>query len=335
MAANLHLKSLQVFCDVVTRRSFSRAAEDNGMSQSGASQIVHQLEEHLGVKLIDRSKRPFVLTREGNIYFEGCRELIERHAALQEQVKTLHQELSGRVSVASIYSVGLSHMNRLVQQFLTQQPTANVRVEYLHPEKVYEAVEDDRVTMGLVSYPKSSRHIKAIPWRREPMVLVCAPQHPLAAFENAELARLHGADVVGFCPNLQIRRQIDRALAAAHVEVRVVMEFDNIETIKRAIEINAGVALLPEPTVTREVQAGTLVAVPLGGEKLVRPLGIIYRRGKQLGQTAKKFIELLQREAEEAPANAAAATNGSGRKVRSKRAGDAVRRRAVVHCAAG
>ena len=132
----MHVKSLKVFCDVVDCRSFSRAADDNGISQSGASQMVHHLEQHLGVKLIDRSKRPFVLTPEGDVYYRGCRRLVQRFNALEEEVRTLHQEVDGRVTVASIYSVGLSHMNQLIQEFLTKYPKANVRLEYQHPDRV-------------------------------------------------------------------------------------------------------------------------------------------------------------------------------------------------------
>ena len=177
----MHLKSLKVFCDVVYRRSFSRAAEENGISQSGASQVVNQLEQRLGIKLIDRSKRPFSLTPEGEIYYEGCRKLVERYFALEEQVRTLHEEVAGRVRVASIYSVGLHHMNRYLHQFMSQYPKANVRLEYLHPHRVYDAVENDQADLGLVSYPKASRTIKAIGWREEPMVLVCAPSHKFAS----------------------------------------------------------------------------------------------------------------------------------------------------------
>lgn len=289
----MHLKSLKVFCDVIRLKSFSRAAEENEISQSGASQLVQHLEQRLGVKLIDRSKRPFVLTAEGEVYFEGCRTLVERYFSLEDRVRTHHKEVAGRVRVASIYSVGLHHMSRYVQAFLTQYPKANVRLEYLHPMRVYRAVENDHAELGLVSYPKSSRTIKAIGWREEPMVLVTDPQHPLAERNEIELEDLQGQAVVGFDSDLTIRREIDRALHARDIEVETVMEFDNIETIKRAIEIGAGVGLLPEPTVVREVEAGTLVATPIVGAHLVRPLGIIHRRGKEPSSTARRFIELL------------------------------------------
>ncbi len=301
----MHLKSLKVFCDVVGWRSFSRAAEENGISQSGASQVVHQLERRLGVKLIDRSKRPFVLTPEGEAYYEGCRKLVQRYDALEDQVRTLHEEVSGRVRVVSIYSVGLHHMSRYIQKFLIQYPKANVRLEYQHPHRVYEAVEKDHADLGLVSYPRSSRTIEAIGWREEPMMLVCAPGHRLAGFSRVAFEDLAGEKMIGFDGELTIRREIDHVLAQHHAEARVTMEFDNIETIKRAVEIDAGVALLPEPTVLREVEAGTLAMVPLASDELVRPLGIIHRRGKELGSTTRRFIELLQSERQQAVANGA------------------------------
>jgi len=293
----VHLKGLKVFCDVVRQRSFSRAAGENDITQSGASQLVQQLEEGLGVKLIDRSKRPFVLTPEGEVYYEGCREVVARYFAVEDRVRTLHHEVAGRVRVASIYSVGLHHMSRCLQEFMGQHPKANVRLEYLHPDRVYQAIEDDLADLGLVSYPKPSRTIKAIAWREEPMVLVCAPGHRLAKSARISLGQLNGERIVGFDSELTIRREIDRALGLHGATVNVVMEFDNIETIKRAIEIDAGVSLLPEPTVAHEVALGTLAAVPLDTDELVRPLGIIHRRGKELNATAKRFIELLEHEA--------------------------------------
>ena len=290
----MHIKTIQVFCDVVRLRSFSKAAAENGMSQSAASQMVHQLEQRLGVKLIDRSKRPFVLTHEGKMYYEESRVLLEKYLALEDRVRGLKAALSGRVHVVSIYSVGLHHMNRYIQQFLARYPKANVRLEYLHPDRVYRSVQRDTADLGLVSYPRQLRSIRVIPWRSEPMVLVCSPEHPFAARKSLPVEQLQGQAAVTFDRNLRIRRELDRQLHRRGVELDVVMEFDNIETIKRAIEINAGVGILPQPTVAREVAAGSLCAVPLQGVELVRPIGIIVRRNRELGPTAQLFIELLK-----------------------------------------
>jgi DNA-binding transcriptional LysR family regulator len=187
-------------------------------------------------------------------------------------------------------------MNRFVQRFLQAYPKANVRVQYQHPRRVYELVESNQVDLGLVSYPRSTRTIKASVWRQEPMALVCAPTHRLAACERVGLEELAGLDMVAFDSDLEIRHEIDRTLASRGIEPHVVMEFDNTETIKRAIEIDAGVSLLPQPTVEREVQAGALVARPLAGVELKRPIGIIQRRGMELGKTASRFMHLLLKE---------------------------------------
>lgn len=304
----MHLKSMKVFCDVVVRRSFSKAAEDNGITQSGASQMVNQLEQRVGLKLIDRSKRPFVLTEEGQVYYDGCRKLVREYYALEDRVRLLHQDVDGRVGIASIYSVGLSHIDRFVKIFSQRYPKAKVHVEYKHPSQVYELVETDQVDLGLVSYPKSSRAISCMDWREESMVLACAPGNPLASCDSIRLADLNGQKMVGFVTDLKIRREVDRALVAHGAEVTVAMEFDNIETLKRAIEIDAGISLLPKPTIEREVASGSLVSVPLEGESLVRPVGIIHRHGKELGTTAQRFIQFLQ-EDEQALGNG----NGNGK----------------------
>lgn len=290
----MNLKSLKIFCDIVSRRSFSKAAAENGISQSGASQVVSQLEGRVGVQLIERSKRPLVPTREGQLFFEGSKKLIAEYEALEDEVRTLHDDVAGRVRVAAIYSVGLHHMSRHVQEFMSRHPKATVRLEYLHPDRVLESVEDGQADIGIVSYPRTTRSIEAEPWREEPIVLVSAPGHPFAGRVQVGLKELHGQRLVGFDPDLVIRHELDRAIAGAGAEPNVVMEFDNIETIKRAVEIDAGVALLPEPTVGRELAAGTLAAVRIEGDDLVRPLGIIHARGKALSPTARRFVELLR-----------------------------------------
>jgi DNA-binding transcriptional LysR family regulator len=197
-------------------------------------------------------------------------------------------------------------MSRYVQEFMSRHPKANVRLEYLHPDRVIESVEQGQADIGIVSYPRSTRALEAEPWREEPIVLVCAPGNPLAGRVQVALGELHGQRMVGFDSDLVIRHELDRALAAAGAEPAVVMEFDNVETIKRAVEIDAGVALLPEPTVGRELAAGTLCTVRLAGEDLVRPLGIIHARGKPLAPTVERFVELLRGHARDMDAGVAA-----------------------------
>jgi DNA-binding transcriptional LysR family regulator len=307
----MHIRFLKIFCDIVHLASFSRAAEANGISQSNASQVVHQLEERMGVRLIDRSKRPFVLTPEGQRFHEGSQVIVQRFDDLEREVRSLNAATAARLTVASIYSVGLAHMSRFLREFLAANPRADVRLEYLHPHRVYETVETGQADLGLVSYPEASATLAAINWRSEPMVLVCHPQHPLAGRESVPLEAIQDQPLVGFQEGLKIRSEIDRVLAERHIPVKIELEFDNIETIKQAIEVGAGVSLLPQPTIGRELAMGSLAMVALEGQPLARPLGIIHRRDRKLSETAERFVALLQSQAMEAmDIIVAPATNG-------------------------
>jgi DNA-binding transcriptional LysR family regulator len=248
----MNIETLRLFCDVVQHQSFSRGAEANDVSQSAATQSVHRMERHFGVQLVDRSKRPFVLTLEGQACYEGLREILELYDAVEARVRSLRKEVSGLVRVASIYSVGLHDMSRCMRDFMRQFPKARVRLEYLRPNKVYEAVINSEADLGIVSYPTPSAEISVIPLRSERMVLVCRPEHKLSARKAVTAEHLRDEDFVAFDRDLFIRKEVDRYLRHRSVNVRTVMEFDNIETIKQALEIGAGVSILPEPTVRRE-----------------------------------------------------------------------------------
>ncbi|MDB5351671.1 MAG: transcriptional regulator [Planctomycetota bacterium] len=291
----MQLEALKIFCDVIRWASFSRGAAENGISQSSASQAVHQLELRLGVKLIDRSKRPLVPTVHGRVYYEGCKDLVGRYFEVENRVKALENDKNvvGTVGVASIYSVGLHHMSRYVGRFQALYPSADVRLEYLHPTRVVESVTAGAAELGLISFPKKWPDLTVIPWRDEEMIVAVHPSHHFARLGTVEIGQLDGERFVNFDQDLSIRRAIDKFLRKHGVQVETALEFDNIENIKRAVEIPAGVAILPEPTVAREVENGSLVAVRFRDHRLVRPLAILHRSGGGLGLTASRFLELL------------------------------------------
>ncbi|GIW87617.1 MAG: transcriptional regulator [Isosphaeraceae bacterium] len=295
----MQLESLRIFCDVVRWSSFSRGAAQNGISQSTASQAVHQLEMRLGVKLIDRSKRPLVPTPQGRVFYEGCRELVARYEELEARVRSLDDEPSvmGTVRVASIYSVGLAHLTAYADRFRSLYPQAEVKLDYQHPTAVVESVRQGRSDLGLISFPKRWPDLTVIPWKEEEMVVVVNPRHRLSSQTEVEVGQLDGLEAVTFEPDLAIRRAIDRFLRKHGVQVEVVLAFDNIENIKRAvIEMPTGLAILPRPTLEREIGAGLLAALPFCDAVLKRPLAIVHRGAGGLSVTATRFLRLLSGE---------------------------------------
>lgn len=294
----MNLETLKLFRDIVRLQSFSKGAQANAVTQSAASQAIQQLEEELGQQLIDRSKRPFALTTKGQIYFEGLRQILEKYAELEEAVKKPSGALGGSLRIAAIYSVGLYDLTRLMGRFMSQNTQVKVRLEYLRPNKVHDAVVVGDAELGILSYPKADRTVTIVPWRSEKMVFVCQPGHRLSGRTSVRMEDLDGETFIAYDADLPIRKAIDRALKQHDARVNTVMEFDNIETMKQAVEVGAGVAILPEPTVRRSADGRRMVAVPIDLSDLVRPVGIIHRRNRPLTPAAQQFIKLLKSEFE-------------------------------------
>ena len=290
----IHLRNAEIFCDVITHQGFSRAAEIRQISQPAVSQAVQQLEDHLGVKLIDRSRRPPELTPAGEVFFERVRKWLDEYREIEDSLQKFKGRIAGRLRVVSIYSVGLLQMSSYVKRFQETHPDVELKVEYTHPEDVYARILRDEAELGIVSFPRDGGDISCIEWIKQPMVVVVPADHPFASLPAISVTQLTGRPFVGFTSDLTIRRVTDRLLRNQHVSVNVVHQFDNVENVKRAVEIGEGIAILPEPTITREVKDGLLKGIPFSDLDFRRPLGIVHKRNKNLSTAAEKFVELLK-----------------------------------------
>ena len=291
------MDTLRLFCDVATCRSFSEAARRHGISQSAASQRVGRLEARLGVTLIDRSVRPLALTDAGQEFTRGCRELIERYDVLEGRISGLRQRPAGEVRIDAIYSAGIDLLNQVKEQFEAVMPGVTVVVEYKRPEEVYEAVRQQRCDLGILSYPKRWPDVGTIPLRNERMVVVCAPDHPLAARQRVNAGQLSDWPMVSFEAGLPVGRRIRRYLREHGATPTITNVFDNIDTLKSVVAVTDQISILPRRTVLREVAAGTLRVVELDPQ-LDRTMGIIYPRarrhdGSPFSPAAQAFVEFL------------------------------------------
>jgi len=284
----------QLFRDIASARSVSKGAEMNGVSQSAASQFLQDLELEFDAVLLDRSTRPLGLTDAGKLYLEMCRDILHRQEQFQSELSALKAQVDGVVRVASIYSVGLSELSQLEQEFTRRHPEATVEIEYLRPERVYEAVLSDRADLGLVSYPEPNRRLTILPWREEEMVVAASPYHRLAVKPEVFPSDLDGVDFIGFDEDLPIRREVDRFLREHHVHVNMTLHFDNLQMIKEAVAHGSGVSIVPARIMEAEIAQGRLVPIPIAAPELFRPVGIIHRRGKRFQRAAQEFLDLLQ-----------------------------------------
>jgi len=290
----MQVESFKVFRDLVESRSFSKAASLNFITQSAVSQQIRAMEERFHVPLIERNNKRFGLTREGQLLYETSKQIIFEFDSLQHQLAEMRHVVSGNIRLSTVYSIGLHELPPYLKKFLREFPSVNVHVEYRRSNQVYDEVSEGTSDLGLVAFPVQKKTLKVEPFRKDRLVVICIPTHDLAKLSEIEVERLKKEKFIGFEPDIPTRKAVDKIFREAGLEVNPVMEFDNIETVKRAVEIGAGVSIVPRATIEQEVGNGTLVAVEFKGQPYYRPLGIIYKAGRVLSPAMKRFLKTLK-----------------------------------------
>jgi LysR family transcriptional regulator, transcriptional activator of the cysJI operon len=300
----MQIETLKVFCDLVESRSFSQAAVRNFITQSAVSQQIRGLEARFETPLFVREGRAISLTPAGRILYDGARLILERLSQARLEMKSVGEQMAGSLRVATIYSVGIYEMSEVIKAFLKTYPKVNLHIEFSRANRVYEDCLAGNVDFGIVPYPKTRRGLEVVALPSDRLILICSPDHAFARHRRVDIKQLEGQDFIAFEKDIPSRIAIDDIFKEHGVRARVVMEFDNIETIKRSVEIGAGISVVPQLSVRREVQSGTLAELRFARRNFLRPLGIIVRHRHALSPAAGKFIHMLQHPQSERPAGA-------------------------------
>jgi len=289
----MHIETLKVFCDIIESGSFSYAASQNFVTQSAVSQQVRSLEEKYDCRLIERGRAGVKPTSAGQILYTASKEIVRKFLELENRLREIGSVVAGSIRVGTVYSVGLHELPPYLSEFLRTYPAVNVHLEYQRANKVYEDLIEGKIDLGIVAYPAKRSQIVTIPFRHDELVLIVQPNHPLARHNKISVGQLSGHDFVGYERDISTRKASDRILRDYGVKANYTMEFDNIETIKRAVEIGMGCAIVPKLTVENEISRGSLKMLEFQEGPFARPLAIIHKRGRELSPAARKFIELL------------------------------------------
>ena len=290
----MQVDNFKIFVDLVETQSFSRAAELNGITQAAVSQMVRAMERHFNALLLDRSQKQFQLSREGMRVYDAAKKVLQQYEKLLSELLEMKKVISGTIRISTIYSIGLYELPPYIKKFRHDYPSVDVRVEYRRSNLVYEDILHNSADFGLVAFPAKVRQIEIIPFRNDQLVLITPPGHPLARRTPVEVTALVGQKFIGLEPDSPTRKAIDRIFRENKIRVEHVINFDNVETVKRAVEIDVGISIVPLVAVLQEVKQGSLVAVHFRGRKFPRPLAILHRKGRVFMPAMKKFIETLR-----------------------------------------
>lgn len=290
----MHIETLKIFCDVVDNQSFSMAASQNYITQSAVSQQIRGLEERYGKRLLERRRGSVKPTAAGEILHRASREIVHAFNEMEAQLQGLNNTVTGSVRLGTVHSVGLYELSEPLKAYFSDFPQVNVYLEYDRASSVYDQVLRGNVDFGIVAYPTARAQITVIEFRTDRLVIACAPGHPLTERGRVPVGALDGEKFIAFEKGIPTRVALDRLFGSKNINVQYVAELDNIEMVKRLVEVGAGVALLPEKSFAFEVQSGSLVKIELADKELRRPIGIVHRSGKQFSPAAARLIEYLR-----------------------------------------
>lgn len=290
----MQLESLKMFCDVVETGSFSRAAQLNHVTQSAVSQQIRALETRYEQKLLSRSARQVTPTPAGERLFRGCKEILTRFSEVEQEIREQASEVQGTTTISTIYSVGLHELQNIQRAVLKQHPKVNMRLVYRRNDQVYDDIILGAAEIGVVAYPQPRAGVDILPFREDKLQVVCSPDHPLASKNKISLSALKDVPFIGFDREAPTRKAIDKLFRDKGIELTPIMEMDNVETIKRAVEMGLGVAILPVATVTAETAAGTLVSRPVAEGPVSRSIGLLVRKGKYLDRASQSVLDAFK-----------------------------------------
>ncbi len=289
----MHIENFKVFCDLVENQSFSKAAKINNVTQSAVSQQLRTMEKQFKVLIVDRSQKQFRLTPEGEEIFAAYIKILTTYENLENDLMSMQNVLSGEIHVSTVYSIGLHELPPYIKHFLVQYPEINLKVEYRRSNLVYQDIEQSAVDLGLVAYKSNAENLEFIPFKEDNLVFVCSPKHPFSKNRNIQINDFEGANFVAYEKDIPTRKASDEIFEKNNISVNIVKEYDNTETVKNAVEINTGIALIPETSVKQELKQRNLIKLYLPDLDLKRPLYIVHKKGKILSPARQKFIELL------------------------------------------
>ncbi len=295
----MEFDQLRLFVDLVREQNFTKVAERNCITQPAVSLSIQKLEDELGTKLLERTTRKVLVTEEGRILYEYARDILAKAQEAKAVLQERQDKMVGSIRLATVHSVGLYELPASLKEFIRRYPAVSFHIEYQLSDQVYHTVQDGEADLGLVAYPEPRSGVVTIPFFEDELVVICNQEHPLARLEKAHLRDLHGHAFVAFEAEIPTRKAIDALFQQHGVQVDIRMQCDNIEILKKMVEVGLGISLVPLLSVREEARQGTLRVLHGADMAVRRPLAIIHRKGKTLSRPQRAFVELLTTEGQE------------------------------------
>lgn len=293
----MKISRLKIFADLASTGSFSEAARLNGVSQSAVSQLLRSLEKEFSVPLIDRAQKHFTLTPEGIVLQRRARELHALYEKTRSELLEQRHIIGGTVRAGVIPSIAASaEFPEILRRFMETNPQVSLQLSSDYGASISRKIASGALDIGIVVAEKKSRTEDHFPLYDDPLVAVFAPSNTLARQHDVSLKELKTFPFLSYSEELSMRRIVDSLFRAASLECVPARTFNSLDVLKRAVELNNGVAIMPKSAIHAELDARTLCARRIrGNTQLARTIVAVTRKNRSLTPAMQKFIEILKK----------------------------------------
>jgi DNA-binding transcriptional LysR family regulator len=289
----MELYPLHVFLTIAAEKSFSRAAERLLRTQPAVSLALQRLETELGEKLIDRSAREMVLTDAGRTVLDYARRFESLSQELENSLAELRDKSAGRLVIGANESTTL-YLLPHIGAYRRLYPKVKVQVRRSLSSKVPAELIDGNLELGVISFdPRDERLISTVIYT-DSLVFVVSPQHRFADRESVSITEMDMETFIAHNVISPYREVVLREFQRHKVPLNMDVEMPTVETIRKLVQSNQGVAFMPRMCVGPELEQGTLRAVKVDELNVERKIRLVYPARRALSHAAKAFLEVIQ-----------------------------------------
>jgi len=296
----VEVHQLNCFLAVVEEGSFNRAAARLHKTQPAISYQVKQLEDELGMSLFHRGARRITPTQAGNVLAQHARDVVDLLRRSKEAVERLSEGVAGEIRIGTVNSVGIYFLPDLLRNMREKYPKVHPTVLYRDSHEIMEAMLSNRLDLALVANPRTDRRLRQEVIIEERVSLVCGPSHPFFGRETIRPSELKGQQFVSLTPENPTGELVRGFLGRMGVDVDPVVSTDNVETVKKMVEVGLGVAFLPDmvtshdvPCSGQPVRHAALARVEVG-PPITRSIVLVTWRRLEMSAAVSAFVEELR-----------------------------------------
>jgi DNA-binding transcriptional LysR family regulator len=290
----MEITQLEFFVGVIEEGSFSKAAERVYRTQPAVSIAIRRLEEEIGAPLLDRSQKTPTLTDAGRVVYDYAQRILKLRDQAREVVAELRALETGRVRVGANESTSLYLLPDIILTFRERHPGVKVEIYRQSSDRLPREILDSNVDFALMAYEPTDSDLEAFPVYEDQLALIMNPAHPLARRDFVTIKELGNESFLAHNVRAASRRRVIEAFAEHHTTLNIALELATIETIKRFVQKQIGIAFVPRMCVAEELERGTLATVPVEGISYHRTLWAAHRRGATHSHAAAAFLSLLR-----------------------------------------